>query len=428
MVNCNNCIRDLTNTINKSCKYCNYSICLQCITKYFKEYLKLDCMNCHVIYSRKYIYENFSKNFFIKTFNEIMKDIVFQKELIFMDQTHNEIEKRRKINEYNDLLKLHEIGKYINNETKRIKNKEIIPKNNFILNEKEYNNLLLNISKLKKSNNIFEFISKCNQKSCSGLISKNTEKCNICEIKYCLKCFEQNDDNHKCNSDTIKTINLLNSENYKNCPKCFIKIKKTDGCDHMFCVNCNTGFNWKTMKLILKNNTNPHYYDFIRRNRNQISNSCDVELNENIIILLNRIKSNYSEYLQNICENLMHIREIEIINNEYNFNTNIENRINFLLKKITIEEFKNIILKKYKSFEKQQDLNNIYNLGISLSTEIIYKFLEHRDKKQINIELINLRKYLNNLLMEHKQIYNPYSKYILEFSDHFFIINKKINK
>ena len=53
---------------------------------------------------------------------------------------------------------------------------------------------------------------------------------------------------HKCNEDDINTAKLLKKDT-KYCPKCNFGITKISGCDVMFCTQCNTSFNWKTMEI-----------------------------------------------------------------------------------------------------------------------------------------------------------------------------------
>ena len=49
----------------------------------------------------------------------------------------------------------------------------------------------------------------------------------------------------------------------KNCPKCEVPIFKTEGCDHMWCTECHTMFNWSDLK-ITKTTTNPLYFEWLR--------------------------------------------------------------------------------------------------------------------------------------------------------------------
>jgi hypothetical protein len=44
----------------------------------------------------------------------------------------------------------------------------------------------------------------------------------------------------------------------KPCPKCCAGIHRTEGCNHMFCTNCRTHFDWVSGK-VLKTSSNGHY-------------------------------------------------------------------------------------------------------------------------------------------------------------------------
>ncbi len=417
-MNCNICIELIKK--DATCLYCNYNVCLQCLKRYFKESNKINCMNCNKEYTIKYIFKNFSKNFLTKEYREIRKNILFNQELSFIQGTHEVIENRKKEIECIDLNfnkhQLESILHYANRMTDKT-TREFFQINS----EKQINEInikLNNFSFGKKNKNKIEFIGKCINNECNGLISKIEKKCTICNILYCIKCLEQTDDkNHECDEDTLASINFLKKDS-KNCPSCFTKIFKISGCDQMFCTNCKTGFEWKTLKIITGNFHNPHYLEYLRNHNQRINTTCQLELNNLVLTQLIQIeKKNRGKKtsIANICRNLMHIREIDIRRNDNldDFNFNLENRIHYIKKNLDETKFKQKIEINNKKKQKKEDLNNIYNLMITLATDIILRFTQNYDKPNTYIELENLNKYINDLIREHKQIFNSTSKKII---------------
>lgn len=111
------------------------------------------------------------------------------------------------------------------------------------------------------------FVKPCPAPSCKGFLS-TAWKCGLCETRTCAECHdwkgESNDTEHTCDPNKVATARLLARE-AKSCPKCGVSICKINGCDMMFCVACNTGFNWRTGKLHQGAIHNPHYFEWLRR-------------------------------------------------------------------------------------------------------------------------------------------------------------------
>ena len=82
---------------------------------------------------------------------------------------------------------------------------------------------------------------------CGGPIIDYT--CLLCNQRYCSHCEEAISGFHQCSQDKLSTINELRSTTVK-CPKCYVRIQKSEGCDHMFCTHCHGNFDWSTGKLI----------------------------------------------------------------------------------------------------------------------------------------------------------------------------------
>jgi len=114
-----------------------------------------------------------------------------------------------------------------------------------------------------------KFIMKCTLNGCPGFLSPKYI-CSICENYTCKDCWEQvgiydNFEEHECKKENIESALLIRKET-KNCPNCGVSIFKIDGCDQMWCVQCQTTFSWKSGKIETGKVHNPHYYEYLRRN------------------------------------------------------------------------------------------------------------------------------------------------------------------
>ncbi len=83
--------------------------------------------------------------------------------------------------------------------------------------------------------------------TCGGPIISHT--CLLCDQHYCEHCEEPINETHQCSPDKLSTIKELHETTVK-CPKCFVRIQKSEGCDHMYCTHCRSNFDWITGKLI----------------------------------------------------------------------------------------------------------------------------------------------------------------------------------
>ena len=83
--------------------------------------------------------------------------------------------------------------------------------------------------------------------------------------RYCSKCFQPKDEGHECDEDMVKTAELLRKDT-KSCPNCSEMIHKIEGCNQMFCTNCGTGFDWKTLRIVTGIIHNPHYFEYQSKN------------------------------------------------------------------------------------------------------------------------------------------------------------------
>ena len=107
-------------------------------------------------------------------------------------------------------------------------------------------------------------VKACPAPGCRGFLAEDFS-CPMCSINVCKDCHETLEEAHVCNADTVASVKALAAE-ARPCPTCASSISKIDGCDQMWCTQCQTTFSWRTGLKEQGLTHNPHYYEFMRRN------------------------------------------------------------------------------------------------------------------------------------------------------------------
>lgn len=253
----------------------------------------------------------------------------------------------------------------------------------------------------------------CSNSTCNGMLKTDYNLCSICDHITCSKClqpYNKNIKDHSCNEDDIKTAKLLKKDT-KYCPKCNFGITKISGCDVMFCTQCNTSFNWKTMEILTKNLHNPHYLEYLRRagtqrERDNVTNNCTANptITDFDTRRFNNIRSFCYDirvfrpfrtimdkgiisiqYILHISENATTIRT-KINNCE---NSNREARINLLLNKIDRDAFDKIVSRNCYEIRFLTQKEQIVLTAKDIATELIFN-LSNNELMAINNSIFNI--------------------------------------
>ena len=125
---------------------------------------------------------------------------------------------------------------------------------------------------------VVAFVKPCPADGCKGFLS-TAWKCGLCDLYTCPDCHDlkgavRDDPNHRCDAEKVATATLLNRE-ARACPKCGVSICKIEGCDQMWCTQCNTGFNWRTGKMAEGPVHNPHYFEWLRSQGREITDPAN---------------------------------------------------------------------------------------------------------------------------------------------------------
>ena len=444
------------------------------------------CMNCKVTWNDKFISTALLPAFFKKQYREHIDKNSIQEQLSLLPNTQPDVEliklKEKATNEkyklFDESTKLKNkliiiekelIIKHMNIVEKTISdkiiadyNKELekplknrISKAEIILNHHKSKSLLRMESismvrkeitlnpiyiqreqlfiKIKELNKIFEIKTKdkvlynrpCSNENCNGMLKYGNDLCGICEYITCSKCLEsyhKNNTNHQCDDDKVKTAELIKKDT-KYCPKCNFGITKLSGCDVMFCTQCTTSFNWKTMEILTKNLHNPHYIEYLRNNgtmreRDNLTNNCianptigdfDTRRFSNICNFTTAVKI-FNPFTKVLNEGIMIIQYIlHIGDNIANIAQKIRKhesdnrlaRINLLLSTYTKDYFDKTVSKNCYEIRFLTQKHQICSTLFDISTELIFN-LSNNEMMAINNSILNI--------LDHSPTTNSFSK------------------
>lgn len=382
VISCPICCSNRTKTIR--CLYCNFTTCSDCCQKYLLDNIIPKCMSCSKQWSNEFIQTEFSMSFVNGKYKHHRENILFDREQTLMPNTQIVLERKNK-------------EKKIQEKLKEIKKRE--------------EELLMMLRCLNtKQKDIYtgnkERIIKCAGNDCRGFLKpfkKALLECGVCNKIVCKDCREdrKENDEHKCNSETIETIKTIEKE-CKPCPKCSCQILKSEGCDQMWCTQCQTAFSWKTGMVETGAVHNPHYWEYLRsqgREDNEI-NRIYGNNNDNYNRLREQIEEitvcnynmqnifNIRDYQINIdcivrffielARIETHIRIVVLHDIHVNMNDprlNEDIRLRYLNNEIDEKTFKQLLQRRNKLHEFKNEKHMLFTTYSTVFREIIIKYL-----------------------------------------------------
>lgn len=166
-------------------------------------------------------------------------------------------------------------------ELKRLKKTIIEVTHELIKSQKAYSEKYgVNGDKINNMKKIGDIVIRnCPNEYCGGYL--NVEKdnhlsCTLCGMNVCEKCMEEKKEGHVCLKENIKTVQFIKNTT-KPCPECGVPIHKISGCDQMWCVKCKIPYSWKTGQVVSGDIHNPHYYEWQRREWENMQNGQKVD-------------------------------------------------------------------------------------------------------------------------------------------------------
>ena len=273
--------------------------------------------------------------------------------------------------------------------------------------------------------------TRCPDEKCKGVIKTKTGKCELCDIIICTKCSAIKPKNHECEDEKVETAKLI-LKSTKACPKCGTRIFKVDGCDQMWCTECNTPFSWKSGVIETGTIHNPHAIAWFNQNKDEkgrdrllrgvrcggLTGFYDVWGPLNNIL---NLKKDHAEWNCKGCHhctiNYVHrsIAETEDLIRRYTVDESKldELRENYLLGNIDeVSWRRNIFLTERRQARKRAN-SGILETYQTLGTDHFNKFCEDIRKTRkngINIiesflnKMVEIRKFINKAFMDELQL------------------------
>ena len=218
-----------------------------------------------------------------------------------------------------------------------------------------------------------------------------------------------------CRQEDIVSRNSILHDS-KPCPGCKTMIHRIDGCAHMFCTICKTGFNWATgHKISHNNNTNPLVREWLRsrnavngaEDENECKNNADASLRA-INRLIARCYQRHGEYYE-LVKDLEHILSV-FRNRQTNYRVidvdqiNAELRVKYLLKEIDETQFKMRSLKAVRDSKLSDEVQQLYDMFFIACTQIcqehdvVYTPNDTELRQKFMQKCTELRQYFNECL------------------------------
>ena len=425
-MSCTICCEDYNNKANREieCKICDESCCSSCVKRILKEEDgEMRCVHCKNEFNDEDIMEKFGNSFWTKEYKKHREEYLLKREKSYLPETQEYALRLKKKYEYDEKRKV------LMSEKSELMLQVHLLNSKIAAIDRKRRDLFDN--ETKKESTGYEY--KCPMENCEGFLNHKRE-CGICEKKICKDCMEEKEEGHVCDEGKKESIRMIRRDS-KGCPNCGQLIFKIDGCDQMYCIRCHTGFSWRTGKIEEGRIHNPEYYRWMRENNRTLEREENRENNqvnncEDHVISVSRLRKKLlfirdipfhqgklddSERVTDIIVNnilsahrlihhatadINHITQIQ----ERTENLLINLRADFLIKKISEEEWKIKIQRIYKKVKKEERVKNIWNLFRLVLREYIGKFDVDvkewsdpvKDVLEIHEDLEKIRNYVNN--------------------------------
>jgi hypothetical protein len=270
-------------------------------------------------------------------------------------------------------------------------------------------------------------VKACITTGCPGFLNADFS-CGLCSTVVCKACHEAKVvGEHVCNEDTVATIKAIKAET-RSCPTCATLISKIDGCDQMWCTQCQTTFSWRTGQVEAGHTHNPHYYEWMRKNGGlprapgDGGGNCELPhiqevqgaiTNKETLLKIRGgvtdVMSPNDKLVLSLLEThreLIHVEHAVRLSLHTGAPDNYVLRVKFLTKEITEDKFKALIQQRDKAYRKNVAKNQIYQMTYTVASDLYRIMLTNKNTVGTKKELDALFNYSNDCLTKVAEAYS----------------------
>ncbi len=335
---------------------CAFEACRECVKTYIEQQLSNPhCMSCRFEYEDEYIIPYLTKIYYNKEYKNKKINVLYELEKSLIPSTIEDAKRTLQIQK--EHVKLKELNDELHDIVIRINQKK----------------MYIDDLKNQKDPSKKKFIMKCQQKECNGYLSSGY-KCELCDKHTCPQCIEPltKGEEHTCDEDAVASANLIKS-NTKPCPKCSQRISKIEGCDQMWCTECNTPFSWKNGTIINGHIHNPHYFEWLQQRGTVQRTHGDIPcggIPAFTVLRSNRTLNKGRHILAGLTQFTAHIYNMEMPR-QMDRDEHKDLRIKYILKQIDEETWKSSLAKRIQTKDKQEHHRQLMAMLFQVTLDIL---------------------------------------------------------
>ena len=400
---CAVCCNNLNQTTRRlvSCDFCPYVACLACTKTYSLSTVhQPHCMNCRKEWSIDMMNKHFPKTFLRDEYRKMRETILFEEEKTYLPPLQAEAERIMTLAklEKEERAVQKRVAENHANEDQMVREQRIKQR----ALDTELSRLYTRMGELRyrrrtATTEVKKFVMKCTVGECRGFLSEKYV-CGLCTTAICKDCHAvlptsaisavlpdpslpdllpaQASPAHVCDPNEVATITELNRST-KPCPKCHVRIFKTEGCDQMFCISCHTAFSWRTGEVELGVIHNPHYFQALREGNiqdprhRQDHGGCGPMPSYHMIYAITRSLTSLPDrkLIETYYQQFLHHRQVTLVDLAHREDRTRE-RIKYLIGEVDEKTFKQKLYVSHQHSLRKREERQIIDSYVTIGEEL----------------------------------------------------------